>query len=228
MTKAKGGMSPVKATVTAALASRWAKPALFAAALVPMGWTVWLGATGGLGPEPVAEAVRQSGLWAIRFLMLALAVTPLRMVTGLPVLARFRRMMGLFAFFYAALHLLAYVGLDQFFDWAAVWTDIVKRPYITVGMGGFVILLLLAATSTAGMVRRLGGRRWRLLHKGVFVAGAAACLHYVMLVKGWQPAPFLYVGILLVLAGVRAAAALRKPSVSPPARRRKGEKAVLT
>lgn len=216
-------MSPAKTALTVALSSRWAKPTVFAAALLPLGWTVWLAFTDGLGPEPVAEAVRQSGLWAIRFLMMALAVTPLRIVTGLPVLARFRRMIGLFAFFYALLHLLTYVGIDQFFDWGAVWLDIVKRPYITIGMGGFVVLLLLAATSTAGMVRRLGGRRWRALHKGVFAAGAAGCLHYVMLVKGWQPAPFLYVAILLVLVGVRLAAAVR--SRPPPHRRKRARMA---
>ncbi|WP_264665954.1 protein-methionine-sulfoxide reductase heme-binding subunit MsrQ [Azospirillum fermentarium] len=216
------GRASVKTAATAALASPWAKPVLFVAALVPLAWTVWLALSDGLGPEPVAEAVRQSGLWAIRFLMLALAVTPLRIVTGLAILGRFRRMVGLFAFFYAVVHLLTYVGIDQFFDWTAVGLDIVKRPYITIGMGGFVILLLLALTSTAGMVRRLGGRRWRALHKGVFVAGAAGCAHYVMLVKGWQPAPFLYVAILALLVGVRLAHG------GMPARRARGGKAALT
>lgn len=212
----------MKTAATAALASPWAKPVLFVAALVPLVWTVWLALSDGLGPEPVAEAVRQSGLWAIRFLMLALAVTPLRIMTGLPILGRFRRMVGLFAFFYAAVHLLTYVGIDQFFDWTAVGLDIIKRPYITIGMGGFVILLLLALTSTAGMVRRLGGRRWRALHKGVFMAGAAGCAHYVMLVKGWQPAPFLYVAILAVLVGIRLAHG------GMPVRRTRGGKAALT
>lgn len=195
----------IKQGITGALSSRWAKPVLFLVALVPMGWTIWAALTGGLGPEPVAEGVRQSGLWALRFLMLALTVTPLRVMTGLPVLARFRRMIGLFAFFYALLHLLTYVGVDQFFDWATVWHDIVKRPFITVGMGAFVILLALAATSTNGMVRRIGGRRWRTLHKGVFIAGAAGCVHYVMLVKGWQTDPFFYVLLFVMLVTARAA-----------------------
>lgn len=197
--------APLKRAAAGALASPWAKPAVFVLALVPMAWTVWLAGTGGLGPEPIAEAVRQSGLWALRFLLLALAVTPLRILTGLSALARFRRMIGLFAFFYALLHVATYVGIDQFFDWAAVWKDIVKRPYITVGMGAFVVLLALAATSTNGMVRRLGGRRWRILHKSVFAAGAAGCLHYVMLVKGWQVSPLIYAGILMALVGVRLA-----------------------
>ena len=192
---------------SAALTSRWAKPVVFVLALLPMGWTVWLAASGGLGAEPIAEGVRQTGLWALRFLLIALAVTPLRMLTGLPALARFRRMIGLFAFAYAVVHLLTYVAIDQFFDWAAVWKDIVKRPYITVGMGAFVILTALAATSTNGMVRRIGGRRWRALHKTVFAAGLAGCFHYLMLVKGWQIPPFVYLGIFALLVALRVAKA---------------------
>ncbi|PWC53039.1 sulfite oxidase [Azospirillum sp. TSO22-1] len=185
------------------LASRRAKPAAFALALLPLGWMVWLALSGGLGAEPVAGAVRETGVWALRFLLLALAVTPLRRLTGLSGLARFRRMIGLFAFFYAVVHLSTYVGIDQFFDWAAVWKDIVKRPYITVGMGAFLVLTALAATSTDAMVRRLGGRRWRTMHKAVFAAGAAGCLHYVMLVKGWQTAPLVYAAVFAALLGVR-------------------------
>lgn len=205
-----------KAAVNAALMSRPAKPLMHLLALLPLAWTIWLGLSGGLGPEPVSEAVRQSGLWALRFLLLALAVTPLRLLTGLSALARFRRMLGLYAFFYAVVHLSTYVGLDQFFDWPAVWADIVKRPYITVGMGAILVLTALAATSTGGMVRRLGARRWRALHRMVFVAGAAGCLHYVMLVKGWQTAPFYYVVILALLVGVRVAKTARRPGRSEP------------
>ncbi|WP_207460462.1 protein-methionine-sulfoxide reductase heme-binding subunit MsrQ [Azospirillum sp. SYSU D00513] len=202
----------VKAFVSQRLSSRWTKPLVFAAALAPMAWTVWLALTGGLGAEPVAEGVRQSGIWALRFLLLALAITPLRLLSGLSGLARFRRMIGLFAFFYALLHVLAYVGIDQFFDWQAVWRDIVKRPYITVGMGAFLILTALAATSPKSMVRRMGGRAWRGLHKGVFLAGAGACLHYVMLVKGWQPTPFVYAAILLALLGARLLNRAQRPA----------------
>ncbi|MGQ9368417.1 sulfite oxidase heme-binding subunit YedZ [Azospirillum sp. ST 5-10] len=196
---------PIRKAAAAALTAPAAKPLLFAAALVPMAWTVTAALTGGLGPEPVAEGVRQSGLWALRFLMLALAVTPLRLLTGWSELARFRRMIGLFAFFYAGLHVLAYVGVDQFFDWHAVWLDILKRPYITVGLAAFLVLAALAATSPVAVVRRLGGRRWRALHKGVFLAGAAGCLHYLMLVKGWQTSPFVYAGLLAALVAVRLA-----------------------
>ncbi|PWC35830.1 protein-methionine-sulfoxide reductase heme-binding subunit MsrQ [Azospirillum sp. TSO35-2] len=187
----------------AALTARWAKPAVFTLALVPLAWTVWLAYTGELGAEPVLESVKASGLWALRFLLIALALTPLRMLTRVAALARFRRMLGLFAFFYACVHLSTYIGLDQFFDWAAIWKDIVKRPYITVGMGAILILTALAATSTDGMVKRLGGRRWRALHKGVFVAGLAACLHFIMLVKGWQTAPLVYAALCIGLLAFR-------------------------
>lgn len=193
----------LRAAANAALTSRWAKPVVFMFALVPLIWTVWLAYTGELGAEPVLESVKASGLWALRFLLIALALTPLRMLVGVAGLARFRRMLGLFAFFYAVVHLSTYIGLDQFFDWTAIWQDIVKRPYITVGMGAFIILTSLAATSTDGMVKRLGGKRWRLLHKGVFVAGLAACLHFIMLVKGWQTAPLVYALICIGLLAFR-------------------------
>lgn len=207
----------------AALASRRAKPVAFALGLLPLAWIVWLALSGGLGAEPVAEGVRQTGLWALRFLLLALAVTPLRRLTGWAALARFRRMVGLYAFFYAALHLSTYVGVDQFFDLHAVWKDIVKRPYITIGMGGFMILSALAATSTDAMVRRLGGRRWRALHKAAFAAGAAGCLHYVMLVKGWQTPPLLYGGLFALLMVLRLP---RSPARAHPAPARREADAV--
>ncbi|MBP2303567.1 sulfite oxidase heme-binding subunit YedZ [Azospirillum picis] len=193
----------IRKTANAALTARWAKPLVFVLALVPLAWTFWLAYSGELGAEPVLESVKASGLWALRFLLIALALTPLRMMTGVAALARFRRMLGLFAFFYALVHLSTYVGLDQFFDWAAIWKDIVKRPYITVGMGAFVILALLAATSTDGMVKRLGGKRWRALHKGVFVAGVAGCLHFIMLVKGWQTSPLIYAALCIGLLAFR-------------------------
>ncbi len=201
----------IRRRIEAGLASRGAKPAIFALALLPLVWLAWLALSGGLGAEPIAEGVRQTGLWALRFLLLALAVTPLRRLTGLSGLARYRRMIGLFAFFYAMLHLSTYIGIDQFFDWHAVWKDIVKRPYITVGMGAFLILSVLAATSPTAMVRRLGGRRWRVLHKAVFAAGAAGCLHYIMLVKGWQTAPLVYAGILAILLAFRIPGRLAAP-----------------
>ncbi len=193
----------MRATLNTLLLSRWAKPVVFALALVPLVWTVWLAWTGELGAEPILESVKQSGLWALRFLLIALALTPLRLFTGVAALARFRRMLGLFAFFYASVHLLTYVGLDQFFDWPAIGKEILKRPYITIGMGAFVILTALAATSTDGMVKRLGGKRWRALHRGVFLAGLAGCLHFLMLVKGWQSAPLVYGALCIGLLAFR-------------------------
>lgn len=199
---ASPGINP-RQLANAALMSRWAKPIVFAVALVPLFWTFWLAYTGELGAEPVLESVKQSGLWALRFLLVALALTPLRLLTGVAALARFRRMVGLFAFFYAFIHLSTYVGLDQFFDWPAIGREILKRPYITIGMGAFLILTALAATSTNGMVKRLGGKRWRTLHRGVFIAGLAGCVHFIMLVKGWQTPPLVYAAIAIGLLAFR-------------------------
>ena len=151
---------------------RWvAKPAVWLLALMPLAWLVWRAVNQDLGPNPAEAMNRFLGDWALRFLLFALAVTPVRLVTGNTTVVRFRRLLGLFAFFYVALHLSSYVAVDQFFDWAAIWKDIVKRTYITLGMAGFVILLALAATSTKGMIKRLGSRNWNRLHKGVYVAG---------------------------------------------------------
>jgi len=136
---------------------RWLKPAVFALSLLPLVWLGWQAAFGSLGVNPVETLNRTLGDWALRFLLLALAVTPVRQWTHWAPLARLRRMMGLFAFFYVCLHLASYVGVDLFFDWAALWKDVVKRTYITLGMGCFVLLLPLALTSTDGMIRRLGG-----------------------------------------------------------------------
>lgn len=179
------------------------KPAVFAACLVPLGWLVWLGASGGLGANPIEAVVRYLGDWSLRMLLAALAVTPLRRLTGWSPLARIRRMLGLFAFFYVTLHVLAYAGIDQFFDWPAIWADIVKRRYILVGALTFTILSALAATSTDGMARRLGPRRWRALHRLVYAAAPLAALHYFMMVKSNAQAPLIYGGAAAVLLAAR-------------------------
>jgi len=190
---------------------RWiAKPVVFALCLAPLGWLAWLAVTGGLGANPIEATNRFLGDWALRFLLGALCVTPLRELGGWPVLARFRRMIGLFAFAYAVLHLSSYIGVDQFFNWRDIWNDIVKRNYITVGMATFLMLTPLAATSTRGMVKRLGGKRWNKLHKLVYVAGVTACFHFYMMRKGVQLEPIIYGGILLVLLGYRVVAAARR------------------
>jgi sulfoxide reductase heme-binding subunit YedZ len=182
---------------------------------------VWdVARTGGdaLGADPVAEIEHRLGLWALRFLMLALAITPLRQLTGKPVLVRFRRMLGLYAFFYVCLHFAAYLGLDLRGYWTQVFEDIAKRPYITVGFAAWLLLLPLAITSTTGWIRRLG-RNWARLHKLVYAVGVLAVLHFWWLVKSDIREPALYAGILAVLLGWRAwkaVATRRKAALNRP------------
>jgi sulfoxide reductase heme-binding subunit YedZ len=190
---------------------RWiAKPAVFVACLGPLAWLVWQVFTGGLGANPQEAMNRFLGDWALRFLLLALAVTPLRGLTGWGAVMRFRRMIGLFAFFYVVLHLTSYVVVDQTFDWPAIWADIVKRRYITVGMITFVLLLPLASTSTNGMVRRLGGRRWVRLHRLVYAAGVGGVFHFFMMVKADIREPLVYASALALLLGYRIYAARKR------------------
>ncbi len=179
-------------------------------ALSPLAWLAWLAFNGDLGANPIEFINRYLGDWAIRMLVLALAVTPVRLLTGWNQILRLRRLLGLFAFFYAMLHLSSYVGLDQFFDWAEIWKDILKRNYITVGMIDLLILLALAVTSTSGMVRRLGGRRWMRLHQLVYIAGLGSAVHFVMMRKGFQLEPLVYGAIILGLLAVRVVFALKK------------------
>lgn len=190
---------------------RWLKPVVFAASLLPLAWLGWQAAYGSLGVNPVETLNRTLGDWALRFLLLALAVTPLRQWTGWAPLARLRRMMGLFAFFYVSLHLASYVGVDLFFDWAALWKDVVKRTYITLGMGCFVLLLPLAVTSTDGMIRRMGGKAWRKLHRLVYPAAILGVAHFWLMVKADLREPVVYALILAVLLGWRLRAFLRAP-----------------
>jgi sulfoxide reductase heme-binding subunit YedZ len=196
-------------------AARGAKVAAHAAALGPAAWLGWqvrnelLHGTGALGADPVAAIEHFLGLWALRFLVLGLAITPLRQLTGLSVLLRFRRMLGLYAFFYATLHLAAYVVLDLRGYWADLFTEIAERPYITVGFLAWLLLLPLAATSTQAAMRRLG-RRWGQLHRLVYVAAALAVLHFWWLVKSDLREPALYAALLALLLGWRAWRAVRR------------------
>lgn len=164
---------------------------------------LWLVADGGLGANPIRAATHYTGLWAIRFLVLALAVTPAMRLTGRKRLLRFRRMIGLFAFFYAALHMLIYFVLDHFFYWDTIAKDLAKRPFIMIGMATFLILAALAATSTNGMIRRLGGRRWRNLHRLVYAAGIGAAIHFTMAAKADRTEPLIYLAIILALLLLR-------------------------
>jgi methionine sulfoxide reductase heme-binding subunit len=172
--------------------------AIYIAGLAPAAWYFYLGVTDQLGADPQNTLERLLGLWALRFLILTLAITPLRRLGG-PNLIRYRRTVGLLAFYYASLHLTVYMLLDQGLDFAAIWADIVKRPYITVGMFAFSILLPLAITSNTPMIRRLGGAAWQRLHRLVYLAAAAAAIHFIMVVKAWPPEPLIYAGIVAAL-----------------------------
>lgn len=182
---------------------RWLKPAAFAAALLPLAWLLWRAGFGSLGVNPVETINRYLGDWALRFLLIALAVTPVRQWTGWSALARLRRMMGLYAFFYVCLHLASYVGIDLFFDWSALWADVLKRNYITLGMIAVLLLVPLALTSTNAMIRRLGGARWRRLHLLVFPASILGVTHFWMMVKADIREPLVYAVLLAVLLGWR-------------------------
>ena len=185
-----------------------AKTVVHLAALAPLAlllWQMWAVAKTGsnaLGADPVAEIEHRLGLWALRFLVLALAVTPLRQLAGWAVLVRFRRMLGLYAFAYATLHLAAYVGLDLRGYWTQLFEDIAKRPYITVGFLAWLLLVPLAVTSTTGWIRRLG-RHWARLHTLVYAIGVLAVLHFWWLVKSDIREPALYAGLVAVLLGWR-------------------------
>jgi sulfoxide reductase heme-binding subunit YedZ len=179
---------------------------VFAASLAPLVY-LSLGAwQGSLGANPIEAITRSTGVWTLRFLLITLAVTPLRRLTGWNDVVRLRRMLGLFAFFYGSLHLTTYVWLDQFFDWAAIAKDVVKRPFITAGFSAYVLLVPLAITSTAGMIRRLGGRNWRRLHRLAYVAAALGVVHYWWLVKLDTRPPRNYAVLLAGLLLVRLVA----------------------
>jgi methionine sulfoxide reductase heme-binding subunit len=182
---------------------RWIKATVFVAALGPFGSLVYGVFADALGANPIDAVTDATGTWTLRFLVLTLLVTPLRRWTGWNALVRFRRMLGLFAFFYGTLHFLTYIWLDQFFDLQSVLKDIVKRPFITVGFTAFVLMIPLALTSTAGWIRRLGGRRWNLLHRLVYVSAALGVVHYWWLVKADISRPMRYALIVAVLLGAR-------------------------
>lgn len=194
---------------------RLLKAAVFVLCLAPLAWLLWLGFRQDLGANPIEHVTHATGLWALRLLAATLAVTPLRKLTGLSQLIRLRRMLGLFAFFYGCLHLLTYLWLDQFFDAAGIARDIVKRPFITAGFAAFAAMVPLAVTSTAGWIRRLGGRRWQLLHRLVYLSAAAAVVHFFWLVKSDLRRPLAYGALVALLLGLRVA--LRKRRASPPA-----------
>jgi sulfoxide reductase heme-binding subunit YedZ len=192
------------------LSNRWAKVTVFALCLVPALLLVWKAFNGGLGANPIEFITHATGDWTLRLLCITLSVTPLRKILGLPELIRFRRMLGLFAFFYACLHFLIWFVLDKFFDWGEIAKDVVKRPFLTAGFTAFVLLIPLAVTSTKGWIRRMGGKRWQMLHRLIYVSVIAGVVHYYWLVKSDIRLPVMYGGIVLVLLAYRLVASLMK------------------
>jgi sulfoxide reductase heme-binding subunit YedZ len=179
------------------------KTIVWAACLAPLLRLAWKGLAGGLGANPIEFITLSTGTWTLVFLLTTLAITPLRCLSGQSWLTRLRRLMGLFAFFYGVLHFITYIWLDKFFDVRDMATDIVKRPFITAGFLAFLLLIPLAATSTSGAIRRMGGRRWQLLHRLIYVSGIAAVVHFWWKVKADVSAPAIYAAVLGALLGLR-------------------------
>jgi|SRR5215475_733949 len=187
------------------------KPAAFLICLIPFGQLLYRAYMDDLGANPIDTITRFTGSWALFILLATLSVTPLRKLTGRNDLIKFRRMLGLFAFFYAALHFSTFLVLDHFFDWQRIAKDIVKRPYVTAGFTGFMLMVPLAITSTSGMIRRLG-KRWQQLHRLAYVAAIAGVLHFYWLVKSDISRPAQYGTVLLLLLGYRLVVRLRQSS----------------
>ncbi len=192
---------------------------VFINSLVPLALLGWDAARGRLGANPLEFAIRTTGVLALVFLLLSLAVTPLRKALGIAWMVKLRRMLGLYGFFYALLHLLTYMWFDKLFNFSAVIEDVWKRPFITVGMASFILLVPLAVTSTTGMIKRLGGKRWGRLHKATYVAAAGGVIHYYMLVKADTREPLLFALVLAILLGYRVANRFFPRWTQRPARR---------
>ncbi len=191
----------------------WKVWLLYAAGFVPAIWTFYLGATGGLGADPVKTFEHTLGLWALRFLILTLLITPIRDLSSISLL-RYRRALGLLAFYYAALHFATYMVLDQALNLATILTDITRRPFITIGMASLVLLVPLALTSNNWSIRKLG-RRWAALHKLVYVAAAGGAIHFILSVKSWPAEPIIYASIIATLILWRLLRGFLRPRNAP-------------
>ena len=202
----------------AILSSKWTKVAVFLLCLVPLGFLVGRLLTNHLGANPVEFIQHATGDWTLRFLIFTLCITPFRKLFKLPDLIRFRRMFGLFAFFYVCLHFLTYLGPDQSFDLAGMWKDVAKRPFITVGFAAFVSLIPLAITSTTGWIRRIGGKRWQLLHRLIYFAAVCGVIHYYWLVKSDVRKPLFYGALVAILLVWRLAGWFTKRRSQAPVR----------
>jgi len=201
--------------------TRFAKLVLLSNGLVPLTLLLWDVYHKRVGANPLEFVTRTTGMLTLVFLLIALAISPLRRITGLNWLIRFRRMLGLFAFFYGSLHLMTYIAFDRFFHLTTVPIDVVKRPFIAIGMTAFLLMAPLAITSTDKMVKRLGGKRWARLHSIVYAAGILGVLHYYMLVKADVRLPLTFAFLLAVLLGFRVlakyyAAQNRRAGIVPP------------
>ena len=214
-TKAAG-----RSRLSAALMHPVSKAVVFVAALLPFAWLMYGAVTNNLGANPAEHLIRSLGDWTLRFLCLTLAVTPLRVITGTPAIARFRRMLGLFVYFYAVLHLLSYSGFDMEFNVADIAKDIVKRPFILVGFAGFLLLTPLAATSLNRAVKALGAQRWQRLHRLIYAVAGFAVLHFFWMrsAKHNYAEVALYAAILGVLLGWRVVRLWQQRRVRPSAR----------
>jgi sulfoxide reductase heme-binding subunit YedZ len=180
------------------------------ACLAPLAWLAWRGYQGDLGANPIEAIIRNLGVWGLRLLIVGLTITPLARLLRRPRLIRLRRPIGLFAFGYIVLHLSTYVGVDQFFDWTAIWKDILKRPFITIGMAAFLLLAPMAATSFNAAIRWLGAQRWRGLHRLIYLIVPMGVVHYYLLVKADHRPPLIYGGIVLLLLGWRVWVTVRR------------------
>src|SRR5215813_13216622 len=197
------------------LRSRFPKVALFFLCLVPTAWLAFAALTDKLSANPIRDITEDTGTWTLRLLLLTLAVTPLRKLTGWNEIIRYRRMLGLYAFFYGFLHFLTYAWLDQFFSIADIVQDVYKRPFITAGFSAFVVMLPLAITSTKKWIGRLGGKRWQLLHRLTYFGAIAGVVHYLWLVKADTQRPLIYGFLLTVLLGFRVLHSMRSGRLLP-------------
>jgi sulfoxide reductase heme-binding subunit YedZ len=187
------------------------KIAVYIVGFIPAMWLFYAGITDQLGADPMRYLEQALGLWALRFLIATLAITPLRQLFNINLLS-YRRAIGLLAFYYALLHLVTYLVLDQGLDFGLIIADIVKRPYITIGMATFIMLVPLALTSNNAAIRRMGGQAWARLHRLVYLAAIGAVLHFILVVKSWPPEPLVYAAIVAVLLGYRLVRSLMRKS----------------
>jgi sulfoxide reductase heme-binding subunit YedZ len=195
------------------LRKKWAKIPVWILSLAPVAYLGWRAWNQDLTANPIEYITHFTGDWTIRFLVFTLAISPLRKLLRMPDLIKFRRLIGLFAFFYGMLHFSTYLGVDKFFDFHEIWADVAKRPYITMGFAAFVCMIPLAITSTTGWIRRMGGKRWQMLHRLVYASAIAGVIHYYWLVKSDIRQPRMYAILVGVLLAYRAVVWLmgRKP-----------------